>query len=443
MKYLTILCDGMADTPCDALYGKTPMEIAAKPVMNRLAAVCNYVVLDGEATWRYGSRLGTARTTPEGMKPGSDVANMSVLGYNPADYYTGRSPLEAASMGIALGAEDVTFRCNFVTLSDAPEYSDKTMLDYCAGDIPTEDAEVLLNDVAGLLNRIHGGSSIEFHKGVGYRHCMVWRGGAALLKNTVFGQTTPPHDIADKPVTDAFAKLTALAEASEDSTSEFKIIAELMRKSYDMLSVHPINRKRVAAGERPANSVWIWGEGTAAQFPDFTVCTGKRGVIISAVDLLRGIGKVANMRTPAVPGVTGYIDTNFAGKAEEAIQSFKNGDDYVYIHIEAPDECGHRGELDNKVRAIEIIDKDVLKPVLEYLDGTGEHYRVLICPDHYTPVAIKTHTDTPVPFLLYDSRDGAELTSADIAGGMFSEVTAEASGNHIEQGYELRELLLG
>ncbi|GHU59391.1 homoserine kinase [Clostridia bacterium] len=434
MKYLTILCDGMADTPSDALYGKTPMEVANKPVMNRLAAVCTHVVLDGVSTWRYGSRLGTARTTPEGMKPGSDVANMSVLGYNPADYYTGRSPLEAASIGIDLGASDVAFRCNFVTLSDGGEYGDKTMLDYCAGDIPTEDAEVLLNDVAGLFRQIRKDKivNIEFHKGVGYRHCMVWRGGASLLKNTVFGMTTPPHDIADKPVTEAYAKLAAIPE--------FGIIAELMKKSYEMLSVHPVNIKRAAAGERQANSIWIWGEGTAAQFPDFTMCTGKRGVIISAVDLLRGIGKVANMRTPEVPGVTGYIDTNFTGKADEAIESFKNGDDYVYIHIEAPDECGHRGELDNKVRSIEIIDKDVLKPVLNYLDDAGEPYRVLICPDHYTPVAIKTHTDTPVPFLLYDSRDGEAPVSEK---GMFSEITAEASGNHIEQGYTLRELLLG
>lgn len=377
------------------------MEAAYKPHMDALAKV---------------SKVGLLKNTPDGMKPGSDIANMAVMGYDPAVYYTGRSPLEAASIGIKLTPDDMSFRCNFVTLSDESSYGDKRMLDYCGGDISTAEADVLVKYLASEF----ASPGLEFHTGVSYRHCAVRR-GLASQKNDVFGYFTPPHDITDKPVAPALAKMKTGKVSGE--------FLSIMERSFELLTAHPINQKRVAEGKAPANSVWIWGEGVAASLPDFTEKTGLRGAVISAVDLLKGIGMTAGMLIPEIEGATGYIDTNFAGKREEAVRLFKSGVDYVYLHVEAPDECGHRGEVQNKIRSIELIDSEILGPLLKSM--SGERMRVLICPDHPTPLATKGHSPDPVPFLLYDTDE----TSA--GADCFCEASAKSAGVYIADGYKL------
>ena len=401
MKYLVVLCDGMADTPSDYLSGKTPMELACKPNMDALAKV---------------SEVGLCRTVAKGLKPGSDVANLSVMGYDPAVCYTGRSPLEAASIGIDLKDTDVTLRCNIVTLSDEENYSDKTMVDYCAGDISTEEAREIIKTVQEKL----GNEIYSFYSGVSYRHCLVVKDGT-----TVLGNMTPPHDISGRVIGEYL------------STHEnAKPLIELMKKSYELLKDHPVNLKRIAEGKNPANSIWLWGEGTKPLLQDFKEKNGVSGAVISAVDLLKGIGICANMATPEVEGATGYIDTNFTGKADAAVEEFKKGTELVYIHVEAPDECGHRCEPENKVKAIELIDEFVLKRVKEYLDAANEEYRILICPDHPTPLLTKTHSSEPVPYLIYDSRKS-------IAGvDTFTEANAAATGNFIEHGPSIMDRLL-
>lgn len=401
MKYLVVLCDGMADTPSKYLNGSTPMELAYKPTMDELAKF---------------SEVGLCRTVANGLKPGSDVANLSVLGYDPAVCYTGRSPLEAASIGVELKSTDVALRCNTVTLSDEQNYKDKTMVDYCAGDISTEEAAQIIKTVEKEL----GNEIYRFYSGVSYRHCLVVANGTTEL-----GNMTPPHDISGRVIGEYLS--------SADSA---KPLLELMKKSYDLLKDHPINKKRVAEGKNPANAIWLWGEGRKPALEDFREKNGVSGAIVSAVDLLKGIGICANMSIPEVSGATGYLDTNFEGKALASIEEFKKGCDLVYIHLEAPDECGHRCEPENKVKAIEIIDKKILKPVKDYLDSTNEDYRILICPDHPTPLITKTHSSEPVPYLIYDSRKklvGVEL---------FTEKTAAEQGNYIEHGPSIMSRLL-
>ena len=396
MKYLVMLCDGMADEPNEALGGVTPMEKADKPCMDSLAAK---------------AEVGMVKTVAEGLKPGSDVANLSVLGYEPAVYYSGRSPLEAVSIGIDLSETDVTLRCNLVTLSDEPEYSDKTMVDYCGGDISTPEAKELIDYIQKNL----GDDTFSFYPGVSYRHCLVWKNG-----NPHPGELTPPHDISNRVSKDQIPK--------GDDTAK---LYDLMKKSYDLLKDHPINKKRVAEGKRPANSIWLWGEGTKPKLDTFFKKFGKKGSMISAVDLLKGIAICAGMNSVDVDGATGYIDTNFDGKCQAAINEFKNGSDLVYIHVEAPDECGHRGEAENKVKAIEMIDKHILGPVTEFLKSYDD-FAVLVCPDHPTPLAIKTHTSNPVPYLIYDSKNPVDSKVT-----CFCEKQAKETGNYIAKGFTM------
>ncbi len=397
-KYLVLLMDGMADTPNESLGGKTPMEAAHKPNIDALALK---------------SELGLANNVPNGFKPGSDVANLSVMGFNPEECYTGRSPLEAASIGIDLADTDVTLRCNLVTLSCEENYADKTMIDYSADDISTEDADVLIKYIDECL----GNDVFKFYTGTHYRHCLVVKNGSTLL-----GRMTPPHDISDRVIKDYL------------STAEKALpLIDLMKKSYDLLSKHPLNIEREKKGLKPANSIWLWGEGTKPQIENFYKKYGVKGAVISAVDLLKGIAKCADMERGIVEGATGYIDTNFVGKEKKAEELFLTND-LVYIHLEAPDECGHRGEIKNKVKSIELIDELVAGPIFNYLKGTP--HKILICPDHPTPLDIKTHTMDPVPYLLYDSeneKQGAET---------FTEATAKATGNVMEKGHKMMAKLL-
>ncbi len=401
MKYLVLLCDGMADTPNAALGGKTPMELANKPIMDKLAK---------------NSVVGMCRTVGAGLKPGSDVANLSVMGYDPYVCYTGRSPLEAASIGVDLKDTDVALRCNIVTLSGEEDYADKTMVDYCAGDISTKEAHEIIKTVDEKL----GNEIYKFYGGVSYRHCLVWDKGTTEL-----GNMTPPHDISGR----------VIGEYLSDSENA-KPLIELMKKSYDILKDHPINLERRKKGLNEANSIWLWGEGRKPQLQDFYKKNGVKGSVVSAVDLLKGIGICANMETPEVENATGYLDTNFEGKAQAGIDSFKNGCDFVYVHIEAPDECGHRGEAENKVKAIELIEERALKPLLSYLENCGDDFKILIMPDHPTPLDIKTHSSAPVPFMIYDNRkteNGVEV---------FTEKNAEATGIFIEHGPSVLDKLL-
>lgn len=402
MKYAVVLCDGMADRPVPELNNMTPMQAANKPNMDYLAS-------KGE--------VGLVKTVGAGLKPGSDVANLSVLGYDPAIYYSGRSPLEAASIGIDLKPDDVTLRCNLVTLSDEPNYNDKIMVDYCAGDISTPEATELIEYIDKKL----GTDKFKFYAGVSYRHCLVWAKGKPHP-----GILTPPHDISDRKITEYIPKGDYVAE-----------LYDMMKKSYDLLMEHPINKKRIAEGKRPANSIWLWGEGTKPKLDSFKGKFGKSGSMISAVDLLKGIGKCAEMNVCQVEGATAYIDTNFDGKVQAAINELKSGQDFVYIHIEAPDECGHRAEIQNKKLAIEIIDEKILAPLLSYLKDCGEDYSIMILPDHPTPICIKTHTSDPVPFLIYRSND--EKNSG---VSTFCEETAEKTGLYIEPGCTLMNRFL-
>lgn len=401
MKYLVMLCDGMADEPNEALGNSTPMEKANKPCMNSLAAK---------------AEVGIVKTVAEGLKPGSDVANLSVLGYEPAVYYSGRSPLEAASIGIDLKDTDVTLRCNLVTLSDDEDYENKTILDYCADDISSEEAKILIEYIQEKL----GNDVFRFYPGVSYRHCLVWSNG-----NPHPGVLTPPHDITGKVITDYIPKGEAVDE-----------LYDLMKKSYDLLKDHPVNQARIARGKRPANSIWLWGEGTKPLLDNFSEKFGIKGSMISAVDLLKGIAICAGMNSVDVEGATGYLDTNFDGKCKAAIEEFKKGADLVYIHVEAPDECGHRGEIENKVKAIEMIDEHILGPVVEFLKGYDD-FAVLVCPDHPTPLSIRTHTSTPVPYLIYDSKN--EINSG---VKVFCEKEARETGNYIEKGFTMMNYFL-
>ena len=392
MKYVVVLYDGMADYPVPALGGKTPMMLAKKPNLDSLAKK---------------AEVGLVRTVPKGMKPGSDVANMSVMGFDPAKYYTGRSPLEAASIGIDMKPTDVSLRCNLVTLSeDGKPYEEKTIEDYCADDISSKEGAQLIEAV----NRELGNDIFKFYAGVSYRHCLIWKNGTTDL-----GNLTPPHDITGKVITQHL------------STAEnARVLIDMMKKSYDILKDHPVNLARKARGKRPGNSIWLWGEGTRPSISSFEEINGIKGGVVSAVDLIKGIGRCAGMEVASVEGATGYIDTNFEGKAQAALDILERND-LVYIHFEATDECGHRNEPENKIRAIELIDERVL-PIL--FDGLKKYddYKIMILPDHPTPIVTRTHASDPVPYLIYHK--SREKSGVDT----INEETAAATGLFIDYG---------
>ncbi|MDE7453008.1 MAG: cofactor-independent phosphoglycerate mutase [Clostridia bacterium] len=400
MKYIVVLGDGMADWKIPALKNRTCLEAAETPNLDRLAPL---------------SEIGLCKTVPDNLKPASDVANMSVLGFDPNRYYTGRSPLEAEAMGIEFSATDVTLRCNLVTLSDGGNYEDKTMLDYSAGDITTAEAEILIND----LKRELDGENLTLHSGVAYRHCLV-------VKNGVTGhELTPPHDITDKPIKDCLPK------------GEYGgLYLELMKKSYGILSKHPVNLKRIKEGKKPANSIWLWGEGTKPALDSFEKMRSLKGGMISAVDLLRGIAKLADMKIISVDGITGNYDTNFTGTADAAADALLGGLDFVYIHIEAPDECGHHGDYKHKVQSIEKIDGEVVKTLVDKLSSADEEFAMLVCPDHPTPCACKTHVSEPVPYLLYTNAKNLSNNAV-----RYTEDEAAKTGLYIPEGHKLIERL--
>lgn len=364
MKYIVVLMDGAADTPVPELGGKTPLEVAVKPNIDALSSL-------GE--------MGMVTTVPENLPPGSDVANLAVFGYEPKKYYTGRSPLEAASIGVPLELTDTTFRANLVTLSDEENYADKTMVDYSSDEVSTEEASQLIE----ALNKELRTDEYELFSGISYRHLLVWHN-----KENDFS-LTPPHDISERVVGEYLPK--------------DQVILTLMKKSYDILKDHPVNRARIEKGLHPANSLWIWGNGTKPALTTYKERFGIKGAVISAVDLIKGIGHLAGLDVIDVEGATGTVHTNFDGKAKASIDALKDGADFVYIHLEGADEAGHRKEIDNKVKSIELIDSKIVAPVVEYLKNSGEDYHILVMPDHPTPLAIRTHTSDPIPYIIYRS----------------------------------------
>ncbi len=402
MKYIVMLGDGMADRPLAELGGKTPLEAAHKPNMDFLA--------------QHGA-VGMVRTIPAGMPPGSDAANMSVMGYPPALYYTGRSPLEAVSMGIAMAADDVAMRCNLVCVSDEPDYADKTMIDYSSGEIETEEAVELLRYLAERLDE----DDLHLYPGISYRHCL-------LLNHAKLGtDLTPPHDITGRPVKDFLPK-----------GRHGERLYALMQRSYELLKDHPVNKARIARGKRPANSCWFWGEGTRPSFKPFAEIYGMKAGVVCAVDLIKGLGICAGMEVPFVEGATGAKRTDFAAKGRAALKLLREGCELVYIHVEAPDESGHAGDIACKVEAIERIDKEVLAQVMEGLRADGEDFAVLLTPDHPTPIEIRTHSAEPVPFVLYRSdRDCAPHAPA------YTEAEAEKTGLLLAEGPILMQKLTG
>ena len=396
MKYLVLLCDGMADYKLEALDNRTPMEAANKPMMDELAKK---------------SLCGTVSNVPEGMVPESDTANIAVLSYDPKIYSKGRSPLEAVSMGLSMRPDDTAYRCNVVTISEEEDnYDDKIMLDHSADEITTDEARELIKAVEE-----HFGTEFRhFYTGVSYRHCMIWNNTPSEYN------FMRPHDILGKCIKEYLPS----GEAGKPFYS-------LMRESYEILNHHPINEARRARGLRPANSIWLWSPGKKPALPNFFEKWGLRGAVISAVDLIKGIGICAGLQSIDVEGATGNVHTNFTGKADAAIEAFENERDFVYIHVEAPDECGHRAEIDNKILSIERIDELILRPVYEYLVSTGEDFKILVLPDHPTPIALRTHSMEPVPFIIYSSKESKEGVEC------FTEANCEAAGFYLEHGYDL------
>src|SRR5882724_6245675 len=367
MKYVVVQGDGMADEPIAELGGKTPLDYAKTPNLDHMAS---------------RGILGLTRTIPRGLPPGSDVGTMSVLGYDPTRYHTGRSPIEAASMGVELGPEDVAFRCNLVTL-ERPEGGVEIMRDFAAGHPPTAEAA----EIVGDLNRVLGREGLEFHPGVSYRHLLVWRKGEHRMR------TTPPHDLSDKPVSGHFPE-----------GPRADVLLDLMERSRAFLAEHPLSRERRERGERVPTSIWLWGQGKRPQLPTLRERYGIDGSVIAAVDLVNGLGVLAGLRRIQVPGATGFLDTNFLGKAEYGLRALDDRD-FLFLHVEAPDEGGHMGDPAKKVEAIENFDEKVVGTILEGLRAMGGEWRVLVMPDHPTPCALKTHTSDPVPFVVYVSRD--------------------------------------
>lgn len=399
MKYVILQGDGMADYPVESLGGKTPLEAAETPNMDWLAS---------------RGTLGMAKTIPDGFPPGSDVGNMSILGYDPTLYHTGRSPLEAASMGVNLGPEDIAFRCNLVTLGT--KGTGEFMEDFTAGHISSEEAAEILRD----LDRSLGGNGLEFHPGVSYRHLMVWRAGKEGM------QTTPPHDITDRTV-----------EPFLPQGDGAGVLRDLMARSRVLLAGHPVNQRRAARGERTATSIWLWGQGRAPRMPPLSVQFGIRGAVISAVDLINGLGVYAGLERVHVPGITGFLDTNYQGKAEYGLRALEERD-LIFIHVEAPDEAGHMGDVRAKVRAIEDFDRKVVGTVLRGMQNWRE-WRLLLLPDHPTPVALKTHVAEPVPFALFSST----AAQAPQERG-FNERDARKTGIVVSEAFRLmKELISG
>lgn len=395
MKYIVILGDGMSDYPVPELGNKTPLQVAKKPNIDRLA--------------QYG-QLGLVKTVPETLPPGSDVANLSVLGYEPEKYYTGRSPLEAASIGIDLKDTDVTFRTNLVTLSEAERYEDRVMVDYSSDEISTEEAHQLLDTIQAHFNN----ELYTYYKGISYRHCLLWEKGSLDL------DLTPPHDILGKRIADYLP-----------SGKDGLPLLKMMKESQRLLENHPVNLKRKEKGLRPANSIWIWGEGKKPALDPFKDKYGLSGAVISAVDLIKGLGILAGMDSIDVKGATGNIDTNYLGKAQAALDALSQGKDFVFVHIEAPDECGHRYEIDNKVKSIELIDELVVASLIKGLE-VYEDYKILVLPDHPTPLSLRTHTRDPVPYILYQksrAKKGSSMT--------YNEKNAQDTGIFIGSGPDL------
>lgn len=398
MKYIIILGDGMAGEPLECIGGKTTLEQALTPEMDRLAKM---------------SEIGLVSMVPEGMAPGSDTANLSVLGYNPEVYYTGRSPLEALSIGVGMEEDDVSFRCNLVTLTEdaSLSYEDQRIVDHSSDEINTRDAGVLLEVLKEEVLK----PGFELYRGTSYRHLLLWKNGHEM-------ELTPPHDI--------------LTNQIREYLPGNPMLLAMMKESYRVLKEHPVNLKRKAQGLRPANSAWFWGAGKRPKLPDFQEKTGKRGVMISAVDLLKGIAAGSGMKIVHVEGADGGLHTNYEGKAQAAVRALLDeGYDFAYIHVEAPDEMGHQGSVEKKVRAIEFLDQRLIRIVREAMDASGEPYRLLILPDHPTPIAARTHTADPVPYLLYDRKrpeNGAES---------YCERTAVQSGRWEKNGYHLIEHL--
>lgn len=393
MKYIVVLGDGMADRPIEEIGGKTPLEYADTPFMDRLAGM---------------SEIGLSANIPDGMKPGSDTANLAVLGYNPEKYYTGRSPLEALSIGVDMDDTDIAIRCNIVTLSDDDRaYEEKTIIDHSSGEISTGEAAELIEAVKSELQD----DIYQFYVGTSYRHLTIWKNGAVK-------ELTPPHDILGKVI--------------GSYLPDDEKLTTFMKRSYDILNNHPINIERAKKGLNKANSIWFWGAGTKPALDSFEEKYGKKGAMISAVDLLKGIAVGTGMTNIIVDGADGTLETNYEGKAEAAVKAVsEDGFDYVYVHVEAPDEMGHQGSLENKLKAIEYLDSRVIKPIYEKLTQSGIDFRMLILPDHPTPIAVRTHTSDPVPYMMYDSTN---KLSNDIK---YNERQAKGTGRIFEKGYEL------
>ncbi len=400
MKYVVLLCDGAADCKIQSLGDRTPLEAANKPTMDALVKQ---------------SLVGTVSNVPAGMVPESDTANLAVLSYNPEIYSKGRSPLEAMSMGLTMTPTQTAIRCNVVTLGDNgmdDTYEAKTMVDHSADEITTEEADALIRTLEEKL----GTNERHFYTGISYRHCLLWDNAPDNGKDF-----TRPHDIIGKCIRDYLPN---------------EPYHTLMRESYDILSEHPVNIARMERGLRPANSIWLWSPGKKPQLPSFSEKWGLHATMISAVDLLKGIGICAGMEVVNVEGATGNLHTNYKGKADAAIDALKNGKDFVYIHVEAPDECGHRGESENKVLSIEYIDEKILKPIYTYLSESGEDFKIMVLPDHPTPIAIRTHSGDPVPFMIYDSRHPQTGTES------FNEEEAAKTGLYVARGENLLSYMI-
>lgn len=393
MKYVIVLGDGMADRPIDELGNKTPLEYAETPTMDKLSKL---------------SEVGLVHTIPEGMKPGSDTANLSVIGYDPKKYYTGRSPLEALSIGVDMKDTDVAIRCNIVTVSyDDKPYEEKTIIDHSASEISTEDAAVLLEAVKKELED----DIFKYYVGTSYRHLTIWDNGQVT-------ELTPPHDV--------------LGQVIGEHLPAQPQLREMMKKSYDILANHPINKARMEKGLNPANSIWFWGAGTKPCVTSFEEKNHKKGAMISAVDLLKGIAVGAKMKVIEVEGADGTLHTNYEGKAQAAVDVLlKEGYDFVYVHVEAPDEMGHQGSVERKVQAIQYLDERVIKPIYEQLKNSGEPFRMLVLPDHPTPICVRTHTSEPVPYMLYDSTNEWNKTYD------YNEKDAKDSGIYIAEGHTI------
>lgn len=398
MKYVVILGDGMADEPIESLGNKTILQAADTPFLDMLSKK---------------SEIGMVHTVPDGMAPGSDTANLSVLGYDPKIYYSGRSPLEALSIGVPMTDTDIALRCNIVTISEEEgvPYEEQTIIDHSSSEISTEDCGILLEAVRKELEN----DIFKFYLGTSYRHCTIWHNGSVV-------KLTPPHDV--------------LGQKVGPNLPETESLREMMKKSYEILKNHPLNIERKKKGLNPANSCWFWGAGTKPALSSFEEKTGKKGVMISAVDLLKGIAVGAGMDNIIVPGADGTLNTNYEGKANAAIKALtEDGYDFAYIHVEAPDEMGHHGSVERKIKAVENLDGRVIKTVVEGLKKSGEPFRVIVTPDHPTPIRLRTHVAKPVPYLLYDSTEELDRT------WNYNEAEAEASKNYVANGHQLIDKL--